>query len=50
MTDDIRTVEKAHIAETPEEPKMPGHETQVEPKPDWTPRYPGSGRLDGKSR
>lgn len=48
MTDDIRTVEKAHIAETPEEPKMPGHETQVEPKPDWTPRYPGSGRLDGK--
>ncbi|MDB5719257.1 MAG: putative oxidoreductase YhdF [Sphingomonas bacterium] len=27
---------------------LPGHESQLEPKPDWTPRYPGSGRLDGK--
>ena len=26
----------------------PGHESQLEPKPDWQPRYPGSGRLDGK--
>jgi len=26
----------------------PGHESQLEPKPDWTPRYPGSGRLKGK--
>jgi NAD(P)-dependent dehydrogenase (short-subunit alcohol dehydrogenase family) len=26
----------------------PGHETKVEPKPDWEPRYPGSGRLNGK--
>jgi NAD(P)-dependent dehydrogenase (short-subunit alcohol dehydrogenase family) len=26
----------------------PGHESQLEPKPDWEPRYPGSGRLDGK--
>ncbi|MDB5684654.1 MAG: putative oxidoreductase YhdF [Sphingomonas bacterium] len=27
---------------------LPGHESQLDPKPDWTPRYPGSGRLDGK--
>ena len=26
----------------------PGHESQLEPKPDWEPRYPGSGRLKGK--
>ena len=27
---------------------LPGHETALEPKPEWQPRYPGSGRLDGK--
>jgi NAD(P)-dependent dehydrogenase (short-subunit alcohol dehydrogenase family) len=48
MTDDTQTVDKAHVAEIPEEPKMPGHETELEPKPDWEPRYPGSGRLKGK--
>ena len=48
MTDDTQTVEKAHIAEIPEEPKMPGHETQLSPQPEWQPRYPGSGRLKGK--
>ena len=42
------TVDKAHIAETPEEPKLPGHESELEPKPEWQPRYPGSGRLRGK--
>ena len=30
------------------EDALPGHESELEPKPDWTPRYPGSGRLDGK--
>ena len=30
------------------EDQLPGHESQLEPKPDWEPRYPGSGRLDGK--
>jgi NAD(P)-dependent dehydrogenase (short-subunit alcohol dehydrogenase family) len=30
------------------EDALPGHESQLEPKPDWTPRYPGSGRLAGK--
>ena len=39
---DTETVEMIH------EDQLPGHESQLEPKPDWEPRYPGSGRLDGK--
>ena len=27
---------------------LPGHESALEPKPKWEPRYPGSGRLTGK--
>jgi len=27
---------------------LPGDEHRLDPKPDWTPRYPGSGRLKGK--
>ena len=30
------------------EDALPGHESELEPKPDWTPFYPGSGRLEGK--
>ena len=30
------------------EDRLPGHESQLEPKPDWEPRYPGSDRLEGK--
>ena len=30
------------------EDALPGHESELKPKPDWAPRYPGSGRLDGK--
>jgi NAD(P)-dependent dehydrogenase (short-subunit alcohol dehydrogenase family) len=26
----------------------PGHESGLDPKPEWMPRYPGSGRLEGK--
>ena len=26
------------------EDQLPGHESELEPKPDWRPRYPGSGR------
>jgi NAD(P)-dependent dehydrogenase (short-subunit alcohol dehydrogenase family) len=48
MTDDLKTVDKAHVEETGEEPRMPGHESQMADKPDWQPRYPGSGRLTGK--
>jgi NAD(P)-dependent dehydrogenase (short-subunit alcohol dehydrogenase family) len=28
--------------------REPGHESKLQPKPDWEPRYPGSGRLNGK--
>ena len=30
------------------EDALPGHESALEPKPDWAPRYPGSDRLAGK--
>ena len=30
------------------EDQLPGHESELEPKPDWQPRYPGSDRLKGK--
>lgn len=36
------------FAEPIHEDGLPGHESQLEPKPDWSPRYPGSGRLAGK--
>jgi len=42
------TVDKAHIEEIDEEPGLPGHESKLDPRPDWEPRYPGSGRLKGK--
>ena len=48
---DLATPEKtdaAFIAETGEQPRMPGHESDLDKKPEWQPRYPGSGRLAGK--
>jgi NAD(P)-dependent dehydrogenase (short-subunit alcohol dehydrogenase family) len=30
------------------EDDLPGHESELEPKPDWMPRFPGSRRLKGK--
>ncbi len=39
---DTETVEMIH------EDALPGHESDLEPKPDWEPFYPGSGRLAGK--
>jgi NAD(P)-dependent dehydrogenase (short-subunit alcohol dehydrogenase family) len=39
---DTETLEMIH------EDDLPGHESQLEPKPEWEPRYPGSGRLQGK--
>jgi len=30
------------------EDRLPGHESELEPKPDWKPRYAGSGRLKDK--
>jgi NAD(P)-dependent dehydrogenase (short-subunit alcohol dehydrogenase family) len=40
--DDTETLDMIH------EDALPGHESRLEPKPEWTPRYPGSGRLAGK--
>jgi NAD(P)-dependent dehydrogenase (short-subunit alcohol dehydrogenase family) len=48
MTTDTQTVDKAFVEETGEEPRMPGHESAMNDKPEWEPRYPGSGRLAGK--
>ena len=31
-----------------DEDELPGHESQLEPQPDWQPRYQGSDRLKGK--
>ena len=31
-----------------DEGQLPGLEAKLDPKPDWEPRYPGSGRLEGK--
>jgi NAD(P)-dependent dehydrogenase (short-subunit alcohol dehydrogenase family) len=42
MSDDTETLDMIH------EDALPGHESALEPKPDWEPRYPGSGRLQGK--
>lgn len=41
------------MAEQPKVPKLgeddlPGHESNLSPKPEWEPRFPGAGRLDGK--
>ena len=36
-------------AEMIHEDALPGDEHSLDPKPDWHPRYPGSGRLAGKS-
>jgi NAD(P)-dependent dehydrogenase (short-subunit alcohol dehydrogenase family) len=30
------------------EDALPGHESRMGDRPDWEPRYPGSGRLEGK--
>ena len=51
MPDDTQTLEptvtKAHV-EPIHEDSLPGHESALEPKPEWQPRYPGSGRLEGQ--
>ena len=47
-TSDQRATDRAYIKETGEEPRMPGQEVDMERKPEWKPRFPGSGRLEGK--
>ncbi len=31
------------------EDALPGHESHLQPRPAWQPRFPGAGRLDGKA-
>src|SRR4051812_3603917 len=38
----------SNIQEMVHEDALPGHESQLEPKPEWQPRYPGSERLKDK--
>lgn len=38
----------AEVPPTHEEPELPGSEQTLSPKPDYAPRYAGSGRLKGK--
>ncbi|MCA0891478.1 SDR family oxidoreductase [Qipengyuania flava] len=45
---DPQHVDTAYVEQTSEEPRMPGHESALDRKPQWQPRYPGSGRLAGK--
>jgi len=40
--------EAPETAEMVHEDSLPGHESALEPKPEWRPRYAGSGRLAGK--
>jgi len=42
MMSETDTIEMIH------EDALPGHESALEPKPEWQPLYPGSGRLAGK--
>jgi len=41
-------VSDTETVEMIDEDDLPGHESELEPKPEWEPRYPGSGRLKGK--
>lgn len=49
MTDTSdQTDDATFIKPVAEEPAMPGHERALDRKPEWQPRYPGSGRMKGK--
>ncbi|WEK45725.1 MAG: SDR family oxidoreductase [Candidatus Andeanibacterium colombiense] len=48
MTEALRHTETAAEVEEIHEDALPGHESALDRKPKWQPRYPGSGRLKGK--
>ncbi|KPP94029.1 SDR family oxidoreductase [Erythrobacter sp. HL-111] len=48
MTEQKHTANATFIEPIDEEPDLPGHESALERKPEWQPRYPGSGRMQGK--
>lgn len=37
-----------HVQPMIHEDGLPGDESRLEPRPEWRPKYPGSGRLEGK--
>lgn len=43
-----KTADATFIEPIAEEPDMPGHESALDRKPEWQPRYPGSQRMKGK--
>ncbi len=48
MTENTTTLDRAAHIRAIDEDGGPGHESALERKPEWQPRYPGSGRLKGK--
>ena len=40
--------EATDTIEMVDEDDLPGHESRLEPKPEWEPFWPGSGRLQDK--
>jgi NAD(P)-dependent dehydrogenase (short-subunit alcohol dehydrogenase family) len=44
----VRAMAETETVEMIHEDNLPGHESRLEPKPEWEPLYPGSGRLEGK--
>ncbi|MFW5634044.1 MAG: SDR family oxidoreductase [Erythrobacter sp.] len=48
MTEQKHTANATFIEPIDEEPDLPGHESALERKPEWQPRYPGSGRMQDK--
>jgi NAD(P)-dependent dehydrogenase (short-subunit alcohol dehydrogenase family) len=45
---ETRNTPMAEIQDMIHEDALPGHESTLEPKPEWAPRYPGSDRLKDK--
>ncbi len=48
MIQETKLSDRGNYVEPVAEDGGPGHESRLEPKPDWRPRYPGSGRLKDK--
>jgi NAD(P)-dependent dehydrogenase (short-subunit alcohol dehydrogenase family) len=46
--DDAMSSEQKQTLPPQVQDRQPGHETEMNPRPDYEPRYPGSGRLKGK--
>ena len=47
--DDVMSSEQKQTLPPQVQDRQPGHETEMNPRPDFEPRYPGSNRLQGKT-